>query len=122
MTDMSRMSTLFNMSEDDNWLAKLLLDQQNRAIGAGGYAIVRSREMPEEAIDISFQYLDASPSPTHHVFIRDGQIWATHMSGWLMDLFRRKGLIFTTSQVETPPFIASYMGEKIAEDRRRAAA
>lgn len=119
MPDMSRNCTLFTTSKPDEDLAKVIIAEQNRAIGSGGYAIDRASEKPGDAIDLSFSQLDYHNSPKSHAFIKGGKIWTTHMSGWLMDVLKRNNVRFKVKEVATPSFIARYMEGLITTDQQR---
>jgi len=119
MVQINRMCTLFVTLETDERLTHLILNQENRAMGAGGYAIELVKDSPGGTIHISFIKPDQYGSPKNHVFIRDGSLWATYMSGWVTDLLRSEEIGFVSSQVRTPNHIEDYMRERIAEDERK---
>ncbi|MDB5189064.1 MAG: hypothetical protein JWL82_21 [Parcubacteria group bacterium] len=110
MNSFSSNCTLIETSRDRTALKKLLLDADNTfgPMGSGGYEI-REHNPLSEAVAIAFVQLDCLPAPRYFAFIQDGKIWVTHMTSWVVDHLRQRGIDFSSKQVPNPDFIEHYV-------------
>jgi hypothetical protein len=95
----------FNIPKGSEWIARLMEEEQNPAMGSGGYMIERAADAPDGMIHLTFYRHDCRPTAMHHVFIKDSEIFATYMSGWVLNLLFTHGFNIIAKQIETPPFI-----------------
>ncbi len=96
----------------DRNLVRLIVQQDNTTgpMGSGGYSI-RLASRPDEMVRIEFRQMDCAPAPTHHAFIKDGVIWATHMKEWVLEQLLGNGIGFSCERVPNPSFIEEKMSE-----------
>ena len=96
---------------DDERLLRLMLGKDNAdgPLGSGGYRIQRLGPAGDAA-HLSLTELDCTPARTFHAFIRDGSVWTTYASAWVMELLAMHGIGFSCRRVENPEFIQERMG------------
>jgi hypothetical protein len=80
-------------------------------MGSGGYAIKKEKDRPGGATVITLREQDCAPARTFIIFVKDGNIWVTHMADWLMNLLNVNNIRFTCEQADTPKFIKGYVAK-----------